>query len=419
MKLDQLIGYFNGKKINLIPPFQRGHVWKLPDRRRLLENIVKGRPVPAIFLYKQASGSQFAYNIMDGKQRLESLILFIGNLRADMKVDNVKDYFFNKRERDQANFSIAIDRKKVTFKQLSEEKVRLLREYAIPTIEIDLDDDSSLDEIINLFVDINQQGAKVKRFDIVKAIGTGNPLLASVFKLVAQEQTRKEDKFYKTKGTIFTRVLEKLVIVQTAADATQKVDRIWERLVEIAFFNRTGAYRQPGQILRAFIKTEDPADVEAITAPEMKKLKTCFTFLDTCYKETSLGTTRLARDLPHFYTMVTSLLTSDLLEADGAAPDYPTVRAKLLKFAKILSIIQTLRPIAKQPWQNITMPLKSAQHMPASVKSGKLNSLKSWRSSKGGRPTVRQNRLAWLFQALLAGPDPLWSPLATKPSLYG
>src|SRR4051794_2440424 len=57
MKLDQIIGYFNGKKINLIPPFQRGHVWGLPARRRLLENMVKGRPIPAIFLYKEAAGS--------------------------------------------------------------------------------------------------------------------------------------------------------------------------------------------------------------------------------------------------------------------------------------------------------------------------------------------------------------------------
>jgi hypothetical protein len=336
MKLDQLIGYFNGRKINLIPPFQRGHVWKLQHRRRLLENIVTGRPIPAIFLYKEAAGSQFAYNILDGKQRLESLILFIGTARGDMKVDNVKDYFFSAREKAQANFSINLDGKKQTFKQLSEERVREFREYAIPTIEIDLDDESSLDEIINLFVDINQQGEKVKRFDIVKAIGTENPLLESVFDLVAQEQTRKQDKHFKKKATIFTRVLEKLQTVQNAADGNQKVDRMWERLVEIVLFCRTNSHRQPGQILKAFIKTDDDANMTAITAPELKRLKVCFTFLDKSYKTTALGSSRLARDLPHFYTMVTSLLASDLLEADGNAPDYPAVRKKLLAFSRLL-----------------------------------------------------------------------------------
>jgi uncharacterized protein with ParB-like and HNH nuclease domain len=112
VKLDQLIGYFNAKKINLIPPFQRGHVWKLPDRRRLLENMVNGRPIPAIFLYKEAAGSQFAYNILDGKQRLESLILFIGSARQDLRVSGVKDYFFEDREKKQVNYSINLDGKK-------------------------------------------------------------------------------------------------------------------------------------------------------------------------------------------------------------------------------------------------------------------------------------------------------------------
>ena len=48
MKIDQIIGYFNEKKINLIPPFQRGTVWKLPLRRKLIENMVQSRPIPAI-----------------------------------------------------------------------------------------------------------------------------------------------------------------------------------------------------------------------------------------------------------------------------------------------------------------------------------------------------------------------------------
>ena len=336
MKLDQLIGYFNTKKINLIPPFQRGHVWDLPARRRLMVNIVKGRPIPAIFLYKEAAGSQFAYNILDGKQRLESLILFIGNAREDMRVENIRDYFFDKKEKKQSNYSIALDGKKTTFKQLSEDKVRTLREYSIPTIEIDLDDDSSLDEIINLFVDINEQGEKVKRFNIVKAIGTSNPLLQSVFVLVAQQQTRRRDKFYKVNNSVFTHVLEKLQVVQAAPDTTQKVDRIWERLVEIALFTRSGNHRQPGQILKAFIKTDKSDDTIALTPPELKKLKTVFGFLDKSYKISGLGATRLARDLPHFYTMVTALLNSELLAADNAPPDYPGVREKLVKFAKLL-----------------------------------------------------------------------------------
>lgn len=336
MKLDQLIGYFNGKKISLIPPFQRGRAWKLQARQKLLVNMVRGRPIPAIFLYKQADGSQFAYNILDGKQRLESLILFIGTKRADLRVDGINDYFFNKSERQLANFEIELDGKPCAFKDLPNDVVRQFREYAIPTIEIDLDEQGTLDEIIHLFVDINQTGEKVKRFDIVKAIGNENKLLKSAFSLIATAQIRANDRVYVKKSTSFSRVLDRLQVVQAATERNQKVDRMWERMVEVALFNRTATHRQPGQILATFIKSDNPEDKKAISTKELKKLRRCFDFLDKAYKDTTLGSSRFARDLPHFYTMVTTLLSSDLLDSNGAAPKYQQVRDKLVRFAALL-----------------------------------------------------------------------------------
>ncbi len=208
MKIDQFVAYVNSDKINLIPSFQRGHVWNLPTRRRLIANVVKGRPIPAIFLYKEASGGTYDYNILDGKQRLESLILFIGDQRDGLKIDNLHKYFNQKRHRDAANFWIDMDGKKERLKSLSDEVIREFHEYVIPTIEITLseDDPSSLDEIINLFVDINSYGEKVKRFDIVKAMSK-DALLASVFELISRKEKRKKDILYKAKHTDFTKVL--------------------------------------------------------------------------------------------------------------------------------------------------------------------------------------------------------------------
>ena len=62
MKLDQLVGYLNDGKINLSPVFQRGHVWTVPIRRKLIANIVLGRPIPAIFLYKELSSGRVSSN---------------------------------------------------------------------------------------------------------------------------------------------------------------------------------------------------------------------------------------------------------------------------------------------------------------------------------------------------------------------
>jgi len=160
-------------------------------------------------LYKEASGGTYDYNILDGKQRLESLILFIGDQRDGLKINNLHKYFFQKRHRDAASFWIDIDGKKERLKSLSDEVIREFHEYVIPTIEITLseDDPSSLDEIINLFVDINSYGEKVKRFDIVKAMSK-DALLASVFELISRKEKRKKDILYKAKHTDFTKVLK-------------------------------------------------------------------------------------------------------------------------------------------------------------------------------------------------------------------
>ncbi|MFY9904529.1 MAG: DUF262 domain-containing protein [Terriglobales bacterium] len=144
MKVDQIIGYFNKHKINLIPPFQRGIVWTLPTRQKLIVNMIKARPIPAIFLYKQVEGSQFTYNILDGKQRLESLLLFVGNRHKDMKVDHVEQYFFGHPAKGDKNFSVELaEGESITFKKLDDDLVAKFREFAIPTIEIDLDDENT------------------------------------------------------------------------------------------------------------------------------------------------------------------------------------------------------------------------------------------------------------------------------------
>jgi uncharacterized protein with ParB-like and HNH nuclease domain len=112
LKVDQFISYLNEDKINLIPPFQRGHVWKLETRKKLIQNIVQGRPIPAIFLYREASGSRYAYNILDGKQRLETLILFVGNRHEGLCVNNVTKYFFDRKLRKSVNFKVDLDGEK-------------------------------------------------------------------------------------------------------------------------------------------------------------------------------------------------------------------------------------------------------------------------------------------------------------------
>ncbi len=338
LRLDQMISYLNDDKINLSPVFQRGHVWKVETRQKLVRNIVQGRPIPAIFIYKEPAGSRYSYNVLDGKQRLESLILFIGNQsRGDgdrVALTNWAKYFFHAKDRKNVNFSIDLPEGKKRFSELDEEVIRDFGEYSIPTIEITLTDETPLDEIIDLFVDINQEGVPVKRFDVVKAIGRENPLLQSVFDLIAIEETRQRDVFYKPISNEFTAVLKKLTLIAKIPDSNAKVDRMWERMLEVLSYVRTGKHRQPVEILKSFIKTRDRSEKQnaKISKKENAQLRRTFKFLKTTYKA-GLSETPLGKDQTHFYTMITSIIANKLLDTF----EHTDLQEKLVKLGQSIA----------------------------------------------------------------------------------
>jgi hypothetical protein len=318
LRIDELASYFRDGKISLIPPFQRGRVWRLPMRQKLMANMIQGKPIPAIFLYKEEDGTRFTYNILDGKQRLESLLLFIGDERQDLAIRNWRQYFFQGHS--EAHYAIKIGppgekETPKTFAQLDEDLIRHFREYRIPTIEIELnpdDEEGSFDEIISLFIDINSYGVRVNRFDIIKTMKEKNQLLADTFDLVAMKQKRKKDYFIKTKESDFANILKRLNSVKAVSGRQPQVDRVWERMLEIVLFVRTGTHRTLAQILKAFMGLK--VDSNPLTGGERATLRRMFTTLRSVFAQAGMKTSQLAVNQTHFYTLATSLHALNLLE---------------------------------------------------------------------------------------------------------
>ena len=74
--------------------FQRQFVWKEKDKRDLIDTIMQGLPIPAIFICD--AGTDFTslskkYNVLDGKQRLKSIFEFLEN-KYDYKGLYFKDF---------------------------------------------------------------------------------------------------------------------------------------------------------------------------------------------------------------------------------------------------------------------------------------------------------------------------------------
>jgi hypothetical protein len=75
--LPQVVDFVRTNKwINLRPEYQRRSVWDNPKRSLFIESLLLNIPIPPIFLFEYALGR---YEVMDGQQRLNSIIDFYEN----------------------------------------------------------------------------------------------------------------------------------------------------------------------------------------------------------------------------------------------------------------------------------------------------------------------------------------------------
>lgn len=65
--LDWFVLMFEAGRLNLNPAFQRRSVWSRADRRKLIESIYRGCPLPSIFLYARPDAKRIVYDVIDGK----------------------------------------------------------------------------------------------------------------------------------------------------------------------------------------------------------------------------------------------------------------------------------------------------------------------------------------------------------------
>src|SRR5438132_13065884 len=68
--------------LNLEPGFQRQSVWSERDRAKLIDSILRNYPLPAVFFYRRKEQGQIYYDVIDGKQRIESILMFMGQMRG-------------------------------------------------------------------------------------------------------------------------------------------------------------------------------------------------------------------------------------------------------------------------------------------------------------------------------------------------
>ncbi len=170
--INELLLMFRHKQINLEPGFQRRSVWNLSDRRRLIQSIVSSYPLPSIFLYRRTlRGGKLIYDVIDGKQRLETILMFMRQgrfkrdcftVRLDLDENGPDWYDYRDIKRHFPLVRNAID------------------SYKIQTVEVT----GELSEIIDLFVRINSTGKPLTSGEKRHARFYNSPFLKEAERLV-------------------------------------------------------------------------------------------------------------------------------------------------------------------------------------------------------------------------------------------
>ena len=140
--VQDIINLYKNGQLNLSPGFQRDSVWTERDRSKLIDSIIRNYPLPAIFLYCREHNGQIVYDVIDGKQRIETILMFMGLLRG--KKFKAKVQMPNDEELTW-----------ITWDSLRRRQQQpIITGYKLLTIEVDGD----LHDIIDVFSRINSTG---------------------------------------------------------------------------------------------------------------------------------------------------------------------------------------------------------------------------------------------------------------------
>jgi 5-methylcytosine-specific restriction endonuclease McrA len=151
--VQDLVNLYRHRQLNLEPGFQRDSVWSDRDRAKLVDSVFRNYPIPALFLHRNEEQGELYYDVVDGKQRLETFFRFMGLMRG--KRFTVKTVL-NDEDGEQI----------VGWKDLVKRELQhRLTGYSLQIIFVEGD----LPPIVDLFVRINSTGRALNHQEVRNA----------------------------------------------------------------------------------------------------------------------------------------------------------------------------------------------------------------------------------------------------------
>lgn len=80
MSIGEIMNIYKEEELDVHPEFQRFFRWDIEQKTKLIESILLGIPIPPIFVAQKTNGK---WEVIDGQQRLSTILQFLGVLKND------------------------------------------------------------------------------------------------------------------------------------------------------------------------------------------------------------------------------------------------------------------------------------------------------------------------------------------------
>jgi len=172
LQVGDLPGKWNRAEIIPDPDWQRGYIWKQKDEELLIDSILRGIPIPKIYLTQDFDSRKksFINNIVDGQQRITAIYRFFTN-----------------------KFPIIIDNKEYYFKDLDEETVRRVTSYELHGHTLT---DYTLVDVTLLFERLNRTGILLTNMEAWKSKYTRTNILKMITDISEEHKKYYQDIIY-------------------------------------------------------------------------------------------------------------------------------------------------------------------------------------------------------------------------------
>lgn len=309
------------EQLDLDPPYQRRSVWSPKDRRFFLDTIFRGYPSPSIFLHKQVVEGKTIYYVVDGKQRLETILKFANN---EIAIDK--------------NFGDSrLAGKKWKVIQRDEELARAFWDYVLPVEFTNIIEDTNL--VNEVFDRLNRNSRRLKEQELRHAKYDGW--------FVTFVETEAESPAWRT------------LKVATRARAKRMRDvQFLSELLMILLKGEVGGFDQM-EISEFYARYDDPSDLDRPFDEEdirrrFEKTKAYLLKLEHADNVVS----KYARDYANLYSLwaVVALNLDRLPSIKDFGQTYSEFMEEVTKFKDLANVVSGSRkpssPLSAKYYQN-------------------------------------------------------------------